>query len=106
MRATYITGFPFVIAHLIYHLIEAIKLKTSTGVFWSVKDSVYFNHDGTFDWILLKITLVRSVLALFFLTNTVLIFLTAYKAGVNSSLIVSLFSANVIVAAIVFYCIF
>lgn len=105
LSATFITGFPFVVITIIFHATKAISLYSRKGVFFCKEESPYY-REGVFDWYILKILVIRAFFSLAGIFIYIEVQLLAFRAGVNSSTIISIFSGATVTTAILFYIVF
>jgi drug/metabolite transporter (DMT)-like permease len=115
-RVFCLTGFGMLFYFSLYHVTQAMQLYSKKGHFWSKEDSNYYlteyylgrEEDKRYkiNKKLVRLILLRYVCSLVANIFIVFIFRTAILSGVNSSIIISLFSATSVITSIMFYFIF
>jgi multidrug transporter EmrE-like cation transporter len=90
-----------------YHIKTALYNKREHGVYWSRELSAYFNkEDGSLDKSALSLVIVRGLGAFSASFMFAAIVLATQKAGINLSIILSLFAINPFITGIAFYFLF
>lgn len=90
-----------------YHIKTAFNNKRDHGVYWSRELSAYFDKDdGSLDKTALSLVIVRGLGAFSASFMFAAIVLATQKAGINLSIILSLFAINPFITGIAFYFLF
>ena len=105
-RVMYLVGVGCFTYFILFHIYAGIQLKREKGYFWSKQDSAYYKDDGSIDWLLVKIILGRSAFSVTLFSLLFVIMYTSRLSGISSSIIISLYAANILTTSFGFYLVF
>ncbi|CDW75900.1 UNKNOWN [Stylonychia lemnae] len=103
LRVMYLMGTGCLVYFFVFHLYSAIDLKQTKGKFWLKSESAYYRDDGRIDFFLVKIILCRSVFSVMLFTLLYVIMYTSELSGISSSVIITLYAANILSTSVGFY---